>query len=110
MFLEAREAGRRKGVSVPLHGPRGRVAVMSFATGADDVDPEPYLGYLNALASQSTYCSPPWLMVKVTILPSSCHREKKIACGGSCKESHLGTSARSWVSAKTLSPFTSRRP
>jgi len=30
---------------------------------------------------------------------------KKIACGGSCKESHLGISARSWIPAKTLSSF-----
>jgi DNA-binding CsgD family transcriptional regulator len=52
MFSEAREVGLRRGVSFPLHGSLGRVAVMSFATGDGDADPEPYVCHLNALASQ----------------------------------------------------------
>ena len=40
------------GISVPLHGPSGRVAVLSFASRADDSDPEAKLACLNALASQ----------------------------------------------------------
>jgi hypothetical protein len=47
---------------------------MSSATGADDVDPEPYLGYPNAVASEFHLLATPPLMVKVTILPSRCPR------------------------------------
>ncbi|MBV8753570.1 MAG: LuxR family transcriptional regulator [Pseudonocardiales bacterium] len=49
---EAREAGLRNGVSVPLHGPCGKVAVMSFASRCDDGDPTANLSRLTALASQ----------------------------------------------------------
>jgi LuxR family quorum-sensing system transcriptional regulator CciR len=49
---EANEAGLKNGVSVPLHGPWGRVAVVSFASGCEGADPEAKLGRLNALASQ----------------------------------------------------------
>jgi hypothetical protein len=77
---------------------------MSFATGPDDVDREPYLGYLNALAFQFHLLFTAMAHGQVTILPSSCLREKRIVCGGPCKESHPGTSL---VSAKSLSPYTS---
>src|ERR1700730_6509609 len=49
---EAREAGLKNGVSVPLFGPWGRVAVVSFASRFDDVDPTRRMGHLHALASQ----------------------------------------------------------
>ena len=52
IFDEAREAGLNNGISVPLHGPWGRVAVLSFASRADDSEPEAKMGHLNALASQ----------------------------------------------------------
>jgi len=52
IFDEARAAGLKNGVSVPLHGPWGRVAVLSFASRAEDGEPEKKLGRLNALASQ----------------------------------------------------------
>ncbi len=48
---EAREAGLRNGVSVPLHGPWGRVAVLSFASRDEDSEPTARLGHLNALAA-----------------------------------------------------------
>jgi DNA-binding CsgD family transcriptional regulator len=49
---EAREAGLKNGISIPLHGPSGRVAVVSFASQFDDADPRAQISYLNALASQ----------------------------------------------------------
>lgn len=49
---EAYEAGLKHGVSVPLFGPCGRVAVVSFASSQDDVDEDQRLGRLNALAAQ----------------------------------------------------------
>jgi DNA-binding CsgD family transcriptional regulator len=49
---EAREAGLKNGLSVPLFGPWGRVAVVSFASRFDDADPIRRMGYLHALASQ----------------------------------------------------------
>jgi DNA-binding CsgD family transcriptional regulator len=48
---EAHEAGLRNGISVPLHGPWARVAVVSFASGFDDADPHACLSHFNALAS-----------------------------------------------------------
>ncbi|BBC02347.1 DNA-binding CsgD family transcriptional regulator [Bradyrhizobium japonicum] len=48
---EAREAGLKHGMSVPLFGPLGRVSVVSFASPSDDVDPQDRIGHLNALAS-----------------------------------------------------------
>lgn len=47
---EAREAGLKNGVSVPLHGPWGRVAVLSFAARDEDSEPVARMGHLNALA------------------------------------------------------------
>lgn len=52
IFDEARAAGLNNGISVPLHGAWGRVAVLSFASRATDTEPEAKLGHLNALASQ----------------------------------------------------------
>jgi DNA-binding CsgD family transcriptional regulator len=48
---EAREAGLKNGVSVPLHGPWGRVAVLSFASRDEDCEPMARLSHLNALAA-----------------------------------------------------------
>ncbi len=47
---EAREAGLKHGMSVPLFGPLGRVSVVSFASPSDDADPQDRIGHLNALA------------------------------------------------------------
>ncbi|OPY94356.1 transcriptional regulator [Bradyrhizobium sacchari] len=47
---EAREAGLKHGMSVPLFGPSGRVSVVSFASACDDANPRDRLGHLNALA------------------------------------------------------------
>jgi DNA-binding CsgD family transcriptional regulator len=52
IFEEAHEAGLKNGISIPLHGPWGRVAVVSFASRCDDADPEAKLHRLNVLASQ----------------------------------------------------------
>lgn len=47
---EAREAGLKHGMSVPLFGPLGRLSVVSFASRFDDADPQHSKGHLNALA------------------------------------------------------------
>jgi DNA-binding CsgD family transcriptional regulator len=52
IFKEARAAGLNNGISVPLHGAGGRVAVLSFASRATDSEPEAAVGRLSALASQ----------------------------------------------------------
>jgi DNA-binding CsgD family transcriptional regulator len=52
IFEEARAAGLNNGISVPLHGAWGRVAVLSFASPATDSEPEATVGRLTALASQ----------------------------------------------------------
>lgn len=52
VLAEAREAGLRQGISVPLFGPMGRVSVVSFASRSDDVDPLSRMSRLNALAWQ----------------------------------------------------------
>jgi hypothetical protein len=63
---------------------------MSSAAGADDVDLESYLGYPNARASQVH------LLVTAVVQAQSddpaveLSSRKKIACGRSCKGSHLG--------------------
>jgi DNA-binding CsgD family transcriptional regulator len=48
---EAHEAGLRNGISVPLHGPSARVAVVSFASQFHDADPQACLSHFNALTS-----------------------------------------------------------
>jgi LuxR family quorum-sensing system transcriptional regulator CciR len=50
-FREASDFGLQNGVSVPIHRPRGRVAVVSFASDATDVRPEREARYLGALAA-----------------------------------------------------------
>jgi DNA-binding CsgD family transcriptional regulator len=52
IFEEARAAGLNNGISVPLHGAWGRVAVLSFASCSADSEPEATIGRLTALASQ----------------------------------------------------------
>jgi len=45
-----REAGLKRGISVPLFGPSGRVSVLSFASRFDDADPVHHAGHLNVLS------------------------------------------------------------
>jgi LuxR family quorum-sensing system transcriptional regulator CciR len=52
VLAEGREAGLKHGISVPLFGPSGRVSVVSFASGFDDVDPLHRMSHLNTLAWQ----------------------------------------------------------
>ena len=52
VLAEAREAGLKHGISVPLFGPSGRVSVVSFASRCGDVDPLRRMSHLNALAWQ----------------------------------------------------------
>jgi len=52
LLNEAREAGLKNGITVPLHGPSGKLAVVSFASRFDDANPRAQLSRLNALASQ----------------------------------------------------------
>lgn len=52
VMAEAREAGLNCGVSVPVHGPHGSVAILSFAASENDVDPEICLGRLQPLSAQ----------------------------------------------------------
>ncbi|XIA67552.1 autoinducer binding domain-containing protein [Bradyrhizobium sp. TZ2] len=47
---EAREAGLKHGMSVPLFGALGRVSVVSFASPFDDADPQYRMSHLNLLA------------------------------------------------------------
>lgn len=47
---EAREAGLKRGISVPLFGPLGRVSVASFASQFDDADPHHCTRQLYVLA------------------------------------------------------------
>lgn len=52
VLAESREAGLKRGVSVPLFGPAGRISVVSFASCFDDADPARHIGHLTALAWQ----------------------------------------------------------
>ncbi|NOJ50252.1 helix-turn-helix transcriptional regulator [Bradyrhizobium archetypum] len=47
---EAREAGLKHGMSVPLFGAFGRISVVSFASPFDDADPQYRMSHLNTLA------------------------------------------------------------
>ncbi|TGN75043.1 LuxR family transcriptional regulator [Bradyrhizobium yuanmingense] len=47
---EARQAGLKHGISVPLFGPAGRLSMVSFASCFDDADPEGHVVRLKALA------------------------------------------------------------
>lgn len=49
---EAKEAGLKRGVTVPLFGPFGQLSLVSFASRFDDVDPQYRLSRFNALAWQ----------------------------------------------------------
>ncbi|WP_430648683.1 autoinducer binding domain-containing protein [Bradyrhizobium sp. DASA03076] len=51
VLREAREAGLKHGMSVPLFGLRGRLAFVSFASAFDDADPQHRMAHLNTLAS-----------------------------------------------------------
>lgn len=50
VLQEAREAGLKNGVGVPLFGPPGRISVISFASRFDDADPQTNVRRLKALA------------------------------------------------------------
>ncbi len=49
---EAQEAGICDGITVPLHGPHGRVAVMCFASSKLNSRRDLQMGYLKAIAAQ----------------------------------------------------------
>lgn len=78
---------------------------MSSATGADDVDPEPFLGYPNALASQ--------FHLLVNAMDHGQSEDPAVELSSREKDclrwivqgKPSWDIARSWVSAKTLSPF-----
>lgn len=50
VLAEAKEAGLKHGMSVPLYGPLGQVALASFASPFDDADPQCQMSHLNVLA------------------------------------------------------------
>lgn len=50
VLQEAKEAGLKNGVSVPLFGPLGQISVISFASCFDDADPQANVRRLKALA------------------------------------------------------------
>ena len=52
LMREAGEAGLKDGVAVPLHGPRGRLRLVSFAAGGGHPDPVAELPKLDVLAAQ----------------------------------------------------------
>lgn len=52
VMAEAREAGLKRGLSIPVHGPRGSVAILSFASSEDDVDPRAFGGRFQPLCAQ----------------------------------------------------------
>lgn len=49
---ECDAAGLHNGLSIPLHGPFGSTAVVSFASSAPDAEADPHIGWLHALATQ----------------------------------------------------------
>ncbi|WP_370156365.1 helix-turn-helix transcriptional regulator [Bradyrhizobium ottawaense] len=51
VLREAREAGLKHGISVPLFGSQGRLAFVSFASPFDDADPRDRMAHLTTLAS-----------------------------------------------------------
>ena len=52
LMREAREAGLKSGVAVPLHGARARLSLMSFASSEPDIDAAGALPSLHVIASQ----------------------------------------------------------
>ncbi|MCP3396931.1 MULTISPECIES: LuxR family transcriptional regulator [unclassified Bradyrhizobium] len=72
VLQEAREAGLKNGVSVPLFGPSGRISVMSFASLFDDADLQRNVRRLNTLA---------WhfhIAFAEIAKPSDCPSERKV--------------------------------
>lgn len=51
IFNDARDADLHNGVSVPIHGPGSEVFLISLATNHQDIDPLPFLGQLQMLAT-----------------------------------------------------------
>ena len=52
LMREAREAGLKCGVAVPLHGARAKLSLMSFASSEPDIDAVGALPSLHVIASQ----------------------------------------------------------
>ena len=52
MMAESREAGLHDGITVPLHGPFGNVAVVSLASKASNPEGESHAAVLQALAAR----------------------------------------------------------
>lgn len=52
LLAEAREAGLKRGLSIPVHGPGGSVAIFSFASSEDDADPGAAVGHFQPLCAQ----------------------------------------------------------
>ncbi len=52
LMRQAREFGLKDGVGVPLHGPRGKLRLVSFAAGDGHPDPAAELPKLDVLAAQ----------------------------------------------------------
>lgn len=79
---EAREAGLRQGMTVPLNGPHGTRAVLSFATGSESTELEPHLGRLGLYAA-IFHCA---FVEKVGIgrrgLPAKALSRMELACLG----------------------------
>ncbi|WP_084801136.1 autoinducer binding domain-containing protein [Bradyrhizobium sp. Tv2a-2] len=47
---EAKDAGLKHGISIPLFGPSGQLSVMSFASSSEDADPQNRMSRLSVLA------------------------------------------------------------
>lgn len=52
LFNEAREAGLKQGITVPIHGPAGEVFVASVASSFGDVEPRMAVTVVNLLVNQ----------------------------------------------------------
>lgn len=52
VLAEARDAGLKRGVSCPVHGPRGSVAILSFASSDDGIDPRAHIARLQPISAQ----------------------------------------------------------
>jgi DNA-binding CsgD family transcriptional regulator len=56
VFYEAADAGLREGVSIPLHGPFGSLAVVSFASKDQAIDAVSVLSKLHVIAAEFHLC------------------------------------------------------
>jgi DNA-binding CsgD family transcriptional regulator len=74
---EAREAGLRTGVSVPLHGPWGAVNVVSFVSSSDNIDCTSRLGHLHAIAAQFSVAYTSEAREGSVLIPHLSEREKE---------------------------------